>query len=142
MNSIGWSGGLRNSTSWFLARNWPTSLGATAMYQSNLFSAAYFLRIVESSLGSMSRLIRTRLLALVPSMAGSCWTWLISPWQVGHQVAMVSTRMTLPLKSLILNDLPVFTSVICTSNHEGTVGAATTGIGSTNSVGEAVGEAA
>jgi hypothetical protein len=100
------------------------------MYQSNLFVAANFLRIVASSLGSTSRLILTRSLLLEPSRVGSIWTWLISPWQVGHHVAMVSTRMTLPEKSLILNCLPVVTSVICTSNHEGTVGEGTTGIGS------------
>jgi hypothetical protein len=37
---------------------------------------------------------------------------------------------TLPVKSLILNYLPLFTSVIATLNHDGTVGAATTGMGS------------
>src|SRR5664279_1631443 len=92
------------------------------MYQSNLFVAAYFFRIVASSFGSTSRLILTRSLLLAPSIAGSCWTWLISPWQVGHHVAIVSSRMTLPEKSLILNGLPVFTSVISVANHEGVVG--------------------
>ena len=61
----------------------------------------------------------TRLPLLAPSMAGSCFISPISPWQVGHHVAIVLRRTTLPEKPPIVNCFPVFTLVSCTLNHAG-----------------------
>src|SRR5262245_14999442 len=111
MIRIGVDGGLRNCAPYRLPISRATPSVGTAYIHVYPCFAAYSLSLEVSSFRSISSDTITRsgvdpAISSYTSLISSCWLL-----HLGHHCAIVSTSTTLPLKSLIVKALPVFTSV-------------------------------